>query len=199
MFDYENNLNEINVDLNELRKIVINKYNNLNLLDRDKKNFFTDKSLENFYYIDIILNIFPKAKFIHCKRNYIDTIFAIYQNFLTKMSWTHSLKDIIIYYDNYLKVIDYFSKIHQDKIFSLNLEELTDDSVKVTQEIFKFCELEWSDDSLEFHKRKDLLTKTASNIQIRRKIHKYDKEKYKVYKKYIKEFKNKFNWMKEFE
>ena len=196
LFNYESNLSEINIDLNEFYKTIINKYKNLNLLDQNKKYFFTDKSLENFYYIDIILKIFPNAKFIHCKRNYLDTIFAIYQNFLTKMSWTHSLKDIAIYYDNYLKVIKYFSKIHQDKIFSLNLEELTDDSVRVTKEIFKFCNLEWSEDSLEFHKRKDLFTTTASNIQIRRKIHKYDKEKYKIYKKFIREFQNKFNWLK---
>ena len=59
-----------------------------------------------------------------------------------------------------------------------------------------FCGLEWSKKSLEFHKRKDLYSKTASNIQIREKIYEYDKTKYKIYKKYIKNFVENYVWLK---
>ena len=160
------------------------------------KLFFTDKSLENFFFIDIILELFPNAKFIHCKRNKVDNIFAIYQNFLTKMSWTHSLEDIIKYFDNYLNVMTIFNKRFKEKIFSIKLEDLTLNSKKISQDVFKFCNLEWSENSLEYHKRKDLFSTTASNIQIREKIYKYNNEKYEVYKKHIKKFEQKYNWLK---
>ncbi len=188
-------MNKIIIDKKKLKNDILNKYKNLKLLNKDNSFFFTDKSLENFFYIDLILELFPNAKFIHCERNKVDNIIAIYQNFLTKMSWTHSLKDIIKYYNNYLEVMITFNKKFKEKIFSIKLEDLTINSKKVSQDIFKFCNLEWSEKCLEFHKRKDLFSNTASNIQIREKIYKYS-NKYDVYKKYIKKFEQEYSWLK---
>ena len=42
------------------------KYRNF-LIKKD--NIFIEKSLENFFYIELILKIFPKAKFINTYRN----------------------------------------------------------------------------------------------------------------------------------
>ncbi len=189
------NLDKISVNKNILKKEILYDYKNLNLLKKDKKFFFTDKSLENFFYIDIILELFPNAKFINCMRNKIDNILAIYQNFFTKMSWVHSIENIIIYFDNYLNVMDHFNQKYSDKIFSVELEKLTLDSKNVSQKLFEFCELEWSSESLEFYKRKDLYSSTASNIQIREKIYDYNKLKYNDYKKYLKEFEQKYEWL----
>jgi len=188
-------MNKIIIDKKKLKNDILNKYKNLKLLNKDNGFFFIDKSLENFFYIDLILELFPNAKFIHCERNKVDNIIAIYQNFLTKMSWTHSLKDIIKYYNNYLEVMITFNKKFKEKIFSIKLEDLTINSKKVSQDIFKFCNLEWSEKCLEFHKRKDLFSNTASNIQIREKIYKYS-NKYDVYKKYIKKFEQEYSWLK---
>ena len=76
------------------------------------------------------------------------------------------------------------------------MEDLTLNSEKISKEMFNFCKLEWSSDSLEYHKRKDLFSTTASNIQIREKIYKYNKEKYNYYKKYLKEFELNYVWLK---
>ncbi len=187
---------EIVLDIEKIYDHIFNKYKELNLLKKEKNFFFIDKSLENFFYVDLILQLFPNAKFIHCERNYLDNIFAIYQNFLTKMTWTHSLKNILIYMDNYLKVMKYFKKKHKNKIYSINIEEFTKNNIQLSKEIYNFCNLEWSEGSLEFYKRKDLLSKTASNVQIREKIFKYDNSKYKVYQKYILEFEDKYSWLK---
>ena len=186
---------EIVLDIEEVNEDIIKKYENLNLLLKEKNYFFIDKSLENFFYVDLILQLFPNAKFIHCERNYLDNIFAIYQNFLTKMTWTHSLNNILVYMDNYLKVMKYYKNKHKNKIYSINIEELTKNDVQLSKEIYNFCNLEWSEESLKFYKRKDLLSKTASNVQIREKIFKYDSSKYKVYKKYILKFKDKYTWL----
>ena len=190
------NEDDLLIDLKKISNDIIGRYENLNLLKLEKNYFFTDKSLENFFYVELLLKLFPNAKFIHCKRNNLDSIFAIYQNFLTKMSWTHSFKNILDYLNNYLFVTKYYEEKFSDKIYSLNLSDLTNDSVKISKEIFEFCGLKWSEQSLEFHMRKDLYSKTASNIQIREKIYKYDKNKYKIYKKYIKNFVEHYEWLK---
>ena len=165
-----------------------------NFLD-SKSKIFTEKSLENFFYIEIILKIFPKAKFINTFRNIEDNIFAIFQQSLSKLSWTHSIEDILEYVDNYIKITEYFIKKYPEKILLLDLEELTNNSKKTSKKLYSFCNLKWNEKVLNFYNRKDLLISTASNIQIRNNINKYDHEKYKPYKDLLKRFSNKYDWL----
>tara|TARA_Y100000591_G_C21606582_1_gene580647 strand:- start:94 stop:810 length:717 start_codon:yes stop_codon:yes gene_type:complete len=193
---HNKDLKRITMSKEKLKNDILLKYQNLNLLHKNKNYFFTDKSLENFFYIDLILELFPNAKFVHCERNKIDNIFAIYQNFLSKMTWTHSFKNILNYFDNYLNIINNFNKKFPDKIFSVQLEMLTHNSKFISKKMFDFCKLDWSEKCLEYHKRKDLFSTTASNIQIREKIYNYKDAKYSVYKKYITDFENEYRWLK---
>ena len=190
------NQNEFSVDLNNLSNNILERYMNLNLLKKDKKYYFTDKSLENFFHVNTILKIFPNAKFINCERDLIDSIFSIYGNFFEKMSWTHSLENILKYIDQYLMTIDHFKKKYPEKIYSIQLKDLTENSLDVSKKLFHFCKLDWNKSSLEFYKRKDLISKTASNIQIRQEIYKYDSDKFKIYKEFLKDYKNTYSWLK---
>ena len=49
---------------------------------------------------------------------------------------------------------------------------------------------------LEFYKRKDLISKTTSNIQIRKAIYKDAIKKYLPYKKFLSKYGNKYSWFK---
>ncbi|MDB2693368.1 sulfotransferase [Candidatus Pelagibacter bacterium] len=160
-----------------------------------KDNIFIEKSLENFFYIELILKIFPKAKFINTYRNVSDNVFAIFQQFLSKISWSHSLEDILEYTNNYLTVINFFKKKYPNKILSVKLEDLTSNREELAKNIYKFCGLEWDKKALEFYKRKDLFSSTASNLQIRNRLHNHDKNKYKPYYYLLKNFKDKYEWL----
>ena len=90
---------------------------------------------------------------------------------------------------------DYFIKKYPNKIFSLDLEELTNNPEETSKKIYSFSNLKWNETVLDFHKRKDLIISTASNIQIRRNIQKYDHEKYRPYKEFLKKFSHKYTWI----
>ena len=160
-----------------------------------KNNIFIEKSLENFFYIEIILKIFPKAKFINSVRNTKDNIVAIFQQFLSKISWSHSIEDILEYTNNYLTIIEFFKNKYPNKFFPVKLEDLTFNKEKIAKNIYEFCELEWDTKALEFYKRKDLFTSTASNLQIRSRLHTYDENKYKPYQYLLKKFVDKYDWL----
>ena len=66
---------------------------------------------------------------------------------------------------------------------------------EISKKLFNFCELEWSHKALEFYKRKDLFSSTASNVQIRSNLYKYDKEKYSDYKIFLKKFSDQYKWI----
>ena len=77
----------------------------------------------------------------------------------------------------------------------MHLEELTNNPEEISKKLYSFCNLEWSNEVLNFHTRKDLLISTASNIQIRDNIKKYDNEKYKPYKNLLKSFYKNYDWL----
>ena len=164
-------------------------------VSNSENNTFIEKSLENFFYIEIILKIFPKAKFINTSRNTTDNILAIFQQFLSKISWSHSLEDILEYTNNYLTIIKFFKKKYPNQILSVKLEELTFNKEEIAKNIYEFCRLEWDKKALEFYKRKDLFTSTASNLQIRNGLHNYDKNKYRPYYYILKNFQDKYEWL----
>ncbi len=184
------------VNLNDTANRLIPVLKNLNVIKNNfGKYFFSEKSLENFFYIELLLEIFPNAKFINPNRNLFDNVYAIYKEFLSNVSWSHSIENILIYTDNYLKVINYFKKRYPDKILSISLEDFTNNPKKFSMQLYDFCNLKWTENCLNFYKRNDLFINTASNNQIRNSIMRYDSSKYKVYRDKFKTYFDKYDWI----
>ena len=184
----------LNLDVKKLKKNVIDRYENY-FSKNEKDLVFIDKSLENFFNIEMILKIFPNAKFINCRRNYNDNAIAIYQSMLPDLPWTHVISDILAYIDSYIKIMSFYEQTLQKNILSIDLDNLTLDQKNYSKKICQFCSLSWSPDILQFDKKKNLLIKTLSNKQVRQNIFSYDKNKYKIYDKLLNGFKDKYVWL----
>ena len=181
IFTKEFNINKsaIDIDLNSIEVSIEDRYAINN--KQDNNLLFLDKSLENIFNIEIILKIFPNAKFIHTKRNIKDAILSIYFSMLPELSWTLSLENINNYVSNYQDTIFYFKKKFPNKIYDVDLDQFTSNVVDGSKDLFKFCELKWDDEILNFYKRQDLFSKTISSSQIRQEISKKHKSSYNKY------------------
>ena len=98
------------------------------------------------------------------------------------------------FFDNYLKKIELHKKMHIDFIYDLEFEKFVDDPVNESKKLMKFCDLPWDKKCLEFYKRKELISKTASNIQIRKPIYKDSINKYIPYKQFLYKYENQYSW-----
>ena len=172
-FDIKNYKIEINKKL--FQESLLEKYFNF------QKNIFLDKSLENFFNLELILEFFPNAKIIHTYRNIKDAVIGIYQTMLPELSWTHRIKDIIEYINLYQQTIKYFKKKYPNNIIDVELSDLTKNKEKKTKNILDFCEIKMKEDFLDFDKNKNLFNKTNSFLQVRNKIKKYEVNKYQPY------------------
>ncbi len=184
----------ISENIENIKKKIINMYRERNLIKNNKNQIFTDKSLDNFFFIRIIKEVFPNAKFINCKRNVNASIISILKNNLGDVSWAHNLDDIFKYFDIYFKKINDYKKIYPEFIYDLELEIFVKDPVVQSKKLMEFCNITWNKKCLEFYKRKDITSKTASNVQIRKAIYEDDINKYSVYKKLLLEFTKKYSW-----
>ncbi len=177
-----------------IRSELLNIYKNKGLISKKYNYVFTDKSLNNFFYLSIIKKIYPNAKIINCKRDIVSSIMSIFQNNLTELAWAHNLENIFKYFDNYFKTIKNFDKMYPNYIYDLEFEKLVNSPEEESKKLMKFCELIWDKKCLEFYKRRDLISKTTSNIQIRKAIYKHSREKYLPYKKLLAEYGKKYSW-----
>ena len=173
----------INIQNRTLYSEIINSYIDRNMINK-KKDVFTDKSLENFFFINLIFFIFPNAKIIHCKRNIFSCLVSIIKNNLKDLPWAHQIKHINQYINIYSKVIKFYKTKFPNLIYDVDLENITKNPKVELEKIFNYCELPWDIKCLKFYKRKNITSKTASNIQIRKPINTND-QKYSVYKNYL--------------
>ncbi len=159
-------------DFETLKVSIFDQYKQIGI-DVTKVSF-TDKSLENFLYIDVLNKVFPNAKFIYCRRNYVANLLGILKVFLPNLLWCHSLENIMKFikiYENKLNEIINEKKIN---IKIIDLEDFSNDPLNKSKDLFKFLEIEWNKDILNLNSNEQLLIKTVSNIQVRNKITKHD-------------------------
>ncbi len=180
--------------VNEVRSELFEIYKKSGLV-LEKYNFsFTDKSLNNFFYLELIKDLYPKAKIINCKRNTLSSIMSIFQNNLTELAWTHKLENIFRYFDNYFEIIKNFDENFPKHIYHIEYEKLVDNPEMESKKLMNFCELPWHKKCLEFYKRKDLISKTTSNVQIREPIYKSETDRYVPYKKLLEKYSKGYSW-----
>ena len=177
IFSKDFNLKDYKLTLNKqkFQESIINKYYNF------EKKIYLDKSLENFFNIELILTFFPNAKLIHTYRNTNDAIIGIYQTMLNELSWSHKIEDIKNYVSNYNYIINYFKARYPHKIIDVELSNFTDNKETETKRILEFCNIEVTNDILNFEKNTELFNKTNSFLQVRKKIEKYNDKKYQPY------------------
>ena len=173
---------------------LLEKYKQKGLIQEKSNYTFTDKTLDNFFYIGLIKEIFPNAKVINCKRSAIFSIMSILKNNLPAVPWAHNLEHIFKYFDIYYKTIENYKRTIPNFIYELEFEKLINDPENESKKLMKFCGLPWNVKCLEFYKRKDLICKTSSNLQIRKAIYKHSKEKYLPYKQFLKKYGDKYSW-----
>ena len=78
----------------------------------------------------------------------------------------------------------YWNKILPEFIFNIKYENLISDTKNEIIKLLDFCELSWEEECLNFYNNKRPI-KTASDIQVRRKIFNTSIDYWKNYKKYL--------------
>jgi tetratricopeptide (TPR) repeat protein len=145
-----------------------------------------DKMPSSFALLGLIHLVFPRAKFIHVRRNPVDTCLSVYfQNLSSTHSYGTDLDDLAYYYRQYDRLMRHWSKVlPSDNIMEVSYEALIDNPVEWSKRMVEFIGLEWSEQCLDFHATERRVG-TSSNWQVRQKMYHSSKARWRNYEKHI--------------
>ena len=160
----------LRLDLYDVENMIQKYENHLNSLGIEKK-FFTDKTLLNFFWIGFIKMCYPEAKIINCLRNAQDNCISIYKNlFDYEGAWCYDESELTSYYRIFIDITQFWKCKIPESIYEIRYEELINQPEKNIKDLIDFCELDWDESCLNFHKNKNAI-KTLSVNQARKKIY----------------------------
>ena len=149
----------------------------------------TDKLPINFLYVGFIKLILPNAKIVHCYRNPKDNCLSIFKNQFSsgKIKFAYDISEIVEYYNLYDDLMKYWTNFLPDFIYDIKYENLISNTETEIQNLLSNCDLDWSNDCLNFHNNKRPI-KTASAVQARSKIYNSSIDSWKNYEKYLNKY-----------
>ena len=168
-------------ELMSIRQNYTNELLSLNV----SESIIVDKMPLNFRYIGFILTAFPDSKIIHMNRDSMAICWSIYKYFFPGNTYSYNQKDIAAYYSLYENLMSFWKKKFPNTIYDLSYEELTINQKFETQQLLKYCDLEWDENCLNFHKNTTAV-KTTSAIQVKQKMYQGSSDAWKKYEAYLK-------------
>jgi hypothetical protein len=132
----------------------------------------TDKNPFNFLHMGLVHAALPQARFIHCRRNPIDTCLSIFfTRFATPQPFAYSRDDLVFYFRQYERLMAHWRAVlPPERFLEVDYEALIGDREQVTRGIIAFCGLDWDDACLRpEHNNREV--RTASLWQARQPVY----------------------------
>ena len=78
----------------------------------------------------------------------------------------------------------FWRDLYPNQIYDISYEDLTSNQEVETRKLLDYCELQWDENCLNFHKNKRAV-KTTSALQVRQKMYQGSSEAWKKYEDYL--------------
>ena len=168
----------------KFRKSYINDISKLAI----ETEYFTDKMPNNFRWVGYIIEAFPEAKIVHTMRDSRAVCWSIYKNFFAASGngFAYNLEQLVNFYNLYTDHMKLMNITYPDRIFNLDYEKFVQSPDVEGKKLFKYLDLEWSDDLLDFKDAKRAV-KTASTRQVRNEIYKGSSKEWEPFTEFVKE------------
>lgn len=146
----------------------------------------TDKTPQNFRFLGLIAAAFPEARIIHLRRDPAAVCWSNYRQYFASkgLGYCYSLNDVIDYFKLYDALMDFWRRELQIEIYELDYEQLVENQETETRKLIGHLKLSWDPKCLSPESSHRAI-KTATNIQIRRKVYRGSSLHWRRYLPYL--------------
>ena len=144
-----------------------------------------DKTPMNFQFLGLLAEVFPSAKFIHCRRNPMDNCFSIFKlSFADHQEYAHELTALGRHYRLYEGMMDKWKEMYPHRILDVYYEDTVADIEAQCVHLVEFLGLAFEPEMLEFYSS-ERLVRTPSASQVRQPIYKTSVQAWKKYEQHL--------------
>jgi len=137
---------------------------------RSRRPRFTDKSLLNLPYVGAAAAMLPGARFVHCRRDPVETALSCYRQwFAAGQAWSYAIDDIAAYWRGSERLLSLWQERRADALHTVVHETLVADPEPAVKSLLGFLNLPFEAACLDFH-RNARSVRTASAAQVREPI-----------------------------
>jgi tetratricopeptide (TPR) repeat protein len=141
-----------------------------------------DKMPDNYLYLGLLVALFPKAKFIHCRRDLRDIAVSCWMTNFRSIRWANDPDHIAARFAEHRRIMDHWRQVLPVPVLEVDYEETVTDLEGVARRLVEWCGLDWEPACLAFHKGKRPV-RTASVAQVRQPIYTRSAARWKHYEK----------------
>jgi tetratricopeptide (TPR) repeat protein len=139
-----------------------------------------DKMPDNYMYLGLLAALFPKAKFIHCRRDLRDVAVSCWITNFRQIRWASDPDDIASRFHEYQRLMEHWRAVLPVPLLDIHYEDTVADLEGVARRLVAWCGLEWEPACLAFHKTKRPV-RTASVTQVRQPVYTRSVARWKHY------------------
>jgi tetratricopeptide (TPR) repeat protein len=139
-----------------------------------------DKMPDNYMYLGMLAVLFPKAKFIHCRRDPRDIAVSCWMTNFRQIRWANDPDHIASRFSEYRRVMEHWRKTLPVGLLDINYEDTVADLEGVARRLVAWCGLDWEPSCLAFHESKRPV-RTASVTQVRQPVYTRSVARWKHY------------------
>src|SRR6185437_7971489 len=102
-----------------------------------------DKMPDNYMYLGMLSVLFPKAKFIHCRRDLRDVAVSCWMTNFRQIRWANDLDHIVSRFREYQRLMEHWRTTQPVPLLHIDYEETVADLESVARRLVSWCGLEW--------------------------------------------------------
>ena len=129
-----------------------------------------DKMFNNYLYLGFLAVLFPRSRFIHCRRDLRDTALSCWMTDFTRIRWANDPGHIATRFRDYQRLMEHWRRALPVTWLDVSYEEMVNDLEGTARRLIDWCGLEWEPACLEFHKT-ERPVQTASATQVRQALY----------------------------
>ncbi|MEM9464151.1 MAG: sulfotransferase [Actinomycetota bacterium] len=130
-----------------------------------------DKQPTNFRFAGLISLLFPGARFIHCRRDPVDTALScFFQNFTNGQEYSFDLDDLVHFHQGYETLMAHWATVLPNPMLDVDYEAMVADPEATARRVVEFCGLDWDDAVLDAEVDGGSV-QTASKWQVRQPVY----------------------------
>lgn len=168
------------LDPPSLRLLAQQHIDALAAIDGGHTERIVDKMPDNYMYLGLLSVMFPRAVFIHCRRDLRDVAVSCWVTDFRSIRWANRFDHIASRFQTYRRLMDHWQTILPERIHEVAYEETVTDLEAVSRRLLNACELTWEPACLDFH-RTDRPIRTASLTQVRQPVYRRSVARWKNY------------------